>query len=189
VANEYADWQELKEMRSIDPDRTEWDAALKRAVTRASRAIDNRTRPRRFYRDGTVSTRTISPYGRTVRENGSEILLLDDIADVSTLVVSIGGQETTSYTYTTPDAGWPVTSLSYSSWYGGDISITAEWGWPEVPASIEEATLLLANRRYMRKDSPEGTSGWSQEGAAGVSRFDQDIEDLVWPYLLDGFGA
>ena len=65
--------------------------------------------------------------------------------------------------------------------------VTADWGWPAVPDAIVEATLLLANRRFMRKDSPEGIAGWAAEGPVRVSRFDPDIEDLVGPYVIPGF--
>jgi hypothetical protein len=40
MANEYADWEELKSMRSITG--SSQDEALQKAVTRASRAIDRR---------------------------------------------------------------------------------------------------------------------------------------------------
>lgn len=192
MANEYADWEELKSMRSITG--TSQDEALQRAVTRASRAIDRRC-GRRFWRDGLVTTRFYpSVRGRTVYSAGSEMFLTPDIADPDTIAVSIGGvavdTEGLSLSYfSESDAGGAITGLLRSSWYGGRIGIGAEYGWPAVPDSIEEATLLLANRRYMRKDSPEGTSGWSTEGAVGVSRFDQDIEDLVSPFVLEGFGA
>lgn len=190
MANEYADWHELKEMRNIPPATTTQDAALQRAVKRASRAIDRRC-SRRFYRDGVAAARVVSTHGRTVTRSGVETLLVDDIADSLTTSITIGGAAVSADTLTfnsLMEAG-PVTSIDRASWHGGSVVITAEWGWPAVPASIEEATLLLANRRYMRKDSPEGTSGWSQEGQVGVSRFDSDIEDLVAPFVIYGFGA
>jgi hypothetical protein len=192
MANEYADWEELKSMRSITG--SSQDEALQKAVTRASRAIDRRC-GRRFWRDGVVSVRGYpSVRGRTAYSSGSEVFLTEDIADSATVSVAIGGVATEaeglsfSYFSSSGDQG-AITGLIRPSWYGGRVAITAEFGWPAVPESIEEATLLLANRRYMRKDSPEGTSGWSAEGAVGVSRFDQDIEDLVQPFVIEGFGA
>lgn len=187
MANEYGTLAELKTMRNITG--TSQDTALQKALTRASRAIDRRC-GRRFYRDEEVSARTISPFGRTIRRGLSEVLLVPDIATSTTVVVTVGGvTSSVSFEQSLDGEPSPVTGLVLSSWYGGDISVTAEWGWPEVPESIGEATLLLANRRYMRKDSPEGTSGWSAEGPVGVSRFDSDIEDLVSPYVIEGFGA
>lgn len=192
MANEYADWEELKGMRSITGSGQ--DDALQRAVRRASRAIDRRC-ARRFWRDGVISARSLpSGRGQTAVSGGSETLLSSDIADAATVTVSVGGistpSDSLSFSYfSASEPRGAITGLIRSSWYGGRIEILAEYGWPAVPDSIEEATLLLANRRYMRKDSPEGTSGWSTEGSVGVSRFDSDIEDLVQPFVLEGFGA
>jgi len=189
VANEYADWRELKDMRNISG--TSQDGALQRAIKRASRSIDRRC-ARRFYRDGEVSTRVFAPYGRTITGRAGETLLVPDIASEAGLLFSIAGIQappaTLSYVYFS-DTERAITGVTRSSWYGGRLEITAEFGWPAVPDNIEQATLLLANRRYMRKDSPEGVSGWNQEGAVQVSRYDPDIEDLVQPYVLEGFGA
>jgi hypothetical protein len=188
VANEYADWRELKEMRSIPANKTAEDVALQRAVTRASRAIDRKC-GRRFWRDGVPSLKRLSHFGRVVSDGYSQILLVDDIADESSVSVTIAGEPATSISFSPREQGEPITGIVGASWYGGAIGVTADWGWPAIPESITEATLLLANRRYMRKDSPQGTSGWSAEGPVGVSRFDSDIEDLVEPFVLVGFGA
>lgn len=191
MANEYAELAELKAMRSIATAVTSQDAALLKALTRASRAIDRRC-GRRFYRDGVTSARTFSPRGRTILRGTEELLLTDDIATSAGLSATIGGVTVGNLSYSPDNAearGEPITGILRPSWYGGDIAITAEWGWPAVPDSIQEATLLLANRRYMRKDSPEGVSGWSQEGQIQVSRFDPDIEDLINPFVIEGFGA
>jgi len=188
MANEYGTLAELKEMRNISDSVTSQDGALSRALTRASRAIDRRC-GRRFYRDLALSARAVSPRGRTILRGTEELLLTDDIATSTGLSLSIGGVATETFSVSPASEGQPITGILRSSWYGGDISITADWGWPQVPESIVEASLLLANRRYMRKNSPEGVSGWSQEGAVQVSRFDPDIEDLVTPYVIEGFGA
>lgn len=194
MANEYATLAELKAMRNITG--TSQDVALQAALTRASRAIDRRTGRSGigFGRTGAPSVRTYSPLGRTVMRPGysTELLLVDEIADPDTISVTRAGSVLSSFSvaYSPENAaekGLPVTGLLYSSWYGYSLEVEAEWGWPAVPESITEATLLLANRRYMRKDSPEGTSGWSSDGPVGVSRFDSDIEDLVYPFMLDGF--
>ncbi len=191
MANEYGTLAELKEMRSIKPEVTSQDQALLRALTRASRAIDRRC-GRRFWRDGVPSLRRISARGRTYTSATSETLLVDDIATDNGLSISLAGSTVSndglSFNYFSA-TDRAITGIVRSSWYGGAIEVTAEWGWPEVPAEIEQAALLLANRRYMRKDSPEGTSGWSQEGQVSVSRYDSDVEDLIMPFVIEGFGS
>ncbi|GIE46202.1 phage gp6-like head-tail connector protein [Actinoplanes lobatus] len=197
MANEYATLTELKAARKIPLSDTADDAALTRALTRASRAIDDRT-GRRFWRDGAATARTGALRGRIVRDDGDgELLLVDDIASIAGLVVELGDGTTWTTVadfFTEPDNalvdGRAITGLRRDRglWRTSRRwRITAVWGWPEVPEPIAEACVLLANRRFMRRESPEGVSGWSNEGPVRVSRFDPDIEDLVAPYVLSGF--
>lgn len=197
MANEYATLAELKNARRISSSDTADDAELQKRLTRASRAIDDRA-GRRFWLDGAATARTGATRGQVVRDDGDgELLLVADIASASGLVVELGDGTTwttvTDY-FTEPDNaltdGRPITGLRRDRglWCTSRRwRITAVWGWPEVPAPIAEATLLLANRRFMRRESPEGVSGWNNEGPVRVSRFDPDIEDLVGPYVLPGF--
>jgi len=196
VANEYAELSELKDMRDITDNAD--DDLLQKRLTRASRAIDDRT-GRRFYADGSVTARTYRTKGRTVYGADGELLLVDDISTTTGLVVEIGdGSAWTVVTDYDPEPenaiarGRAIESLRrvLGCWScSRKVRITADWGWPAVPDSIVEATLLLANRRFVRRKSPEGVSGWAQEGAVRVSRFDPDIEDLVQPFVLEGFGS
>ncbi|GGN40529.1 hypothetical protein FHR83_007016 [Actinoplanes campanulatus] len=197
MANEYATLAELKGARKIPLSDTADDAALNKALTRASRAIDDRT-GRRFWLDGSATARTGATRGRVVRDDGDgELLLVDDIASTTGLIVELGdGSAWTAVTdyFTEPDNALAdsraITGLRRDRglWCTSRRwRITALWGWPAVPDPIAEATLLLANRRFMRRDSPEGVAGWANEGPVRVSRFDPDIEDLVSPYVLPGF--
>lgn len=191
----YATADELKSMLRITD--TADDTALENALVRASRAIDKRC-GRRFYTDGSASARTYRLADRVVRDADGELLVVDDIADTSGLVVEIGdGSAWTAVTsyWTEPDnaltRGEAITGLrrDLGCWSTcRRARVTADWGWPAVPDPIVEATLLLANRRFKRRDSPEGVAGWAQEGPIRVSRFDPDIEDLVSPYVIVGFG-
>lgn len=194
MANEYATLSELKALRQITD--TNDDTLLQNRLTRASRAIDDRT-GRRFYADGTASARTYRVADRVVRDDDGEVLLVDDIASTTGLIVELGdGTTWTAFTdyFTEPDnaiaRGHAITGLrrDLASWcLARRARVTADWGWPDVPEAIAEATLLLANRRFMRRDSPEGVAGWSTDGPVRVSRFDPDIEDLVGPYVIPGF--
>ena len=196
MANEYATLAELKSMRDIKDNAD--DTLLQARLTRASRAIDDRT-GRRFYADGTATAREYRTRGRTVHGDDGELLLVDDISTTTGLVVEVG--DGTSWTAVTDYDTEPENAIARGKaieslrrdlgcWSASrKVRITADWGWPAVPDAIVEATLLLANRRFERKDSPEGVSGWATEGATRVSWFDPDIEDLVQPFLLEGFGA
>lgn len=189
MANEYATLAELKEARKIPVDDTAEDTRLERALTRASRAIDTRC-GRRFYADGSASARTYYATGRILwrSDAGEYVLLTDDISTATGLLLD-GVAATTTWPENAIARGRPIEAISLSSRGTNSYSVTAKWGWPAVPDSIVEATLLLANRRFMRADSPEGVAGWASEGAVRVSRFDPDIEDLVEPFVIPGFGS
>lgn len=200
MANEYATLAELKRARKIPLSDTADDAALMRALERASRAIDDRcgVTGTGFYLAGSASARVFRTRGRVVsRETDGEILIVDAIGSTSGLTVSVGDVQSslsavTDFTYEPLNAiatGVPVTGLlrTRSYWSGAYAEVTAQWGWPTIPPPIADACLLLANRRFVRLSSPEGVAGWGNEGPVRVSRFDPDIEDLVSPYVLPGF--
>lgn len=199
MATEYATLAALKAARRKGD--TGDDAALQSALAAASRAIDRKT-GRRFYLDPAASARVFRPHGRTVATCDGERLLVDDIGASDGLVVEVGSGSSwtplTSGEYeTAPDSaiskGEAITSLLRLSAYWGygamdRVRVTAKWGWPAIPDEIAQATLLLANRLYMRKDNPEGITGSAEWGVIRLSRWDPDVETLVGPYVLPGIG-
>lgn len=180
MANEYLDLAEFKELRRIAD--TTSDVVLQKRITRASRAIDDRT-GRRFYLDAAATARTFDGLGSG--------LVVDDIGSLTDLAVTLSSVAVTDYETWPRNAlakGRPLEWLSHARFVNGVVAtVTARWGWPEVPESIKEATFLLANRRWFRKDSPEGVAGQGAEGAIRLSRFDPDVEDLIGTFVLDGF--
>lgn len=196
MANEYATLAELKAMRRVTDNAD--DDALQARLTGASRAIDDRT-GRRFYADVSATARSYRTAGRVANGEDGELLLVDDISTITGLIVEVGDGTTwtavTDYLTEPENAiarGRAIEALIRDVGYWSTnrrVRVTAVWGWPSVPTGITEATLLLANRRFARKSSPEGVSGWATEGATRVSRFDPDIEDLVEPFLKPGFGS
>ena len=177
------------------------DIELDNAVKAASRWV-TRWCGRDFNRAGAASTRTFRPTGRTET-------YVDDIATTTGLVVAVdtgddGTYETTwvvdtDYVVTPLNGtyggftGWPYTGIRRVSglyWPTlsdrAALSVTAEWGWPAVPADIKQATLIMAARLYKRRDSPEGVlGGLGDFGPVRVgSRLDPDVEMLLDPYRL-----
>ncbi len=196
MTNEYAPLSDLKRARKIPLSDTADDAALMRALEQASRAIDDRT-GRWFWLDATPAARIIRSRGRVVRDDDGDVLLTPDMGAEPTLVEVSDDRSTWStvagsgyFVEADSDAaGAAYTRLTRinSSWDARFVRVTAQWGWPTIPAPIANATLLLANRRFVRLDSPEGVAGFGPEGQIRISRFDPDIEDLVSPYCLPGF--
>lgn len=185
----YATLAELKVARGVS-DTTD-DTALTRALTAASRAIDRRT-SRRFYLDDDASERVYGVAGRATPDGR---ILIDDVGDLDDLAVDTGTSTSWSPVAdyeTGPDnaltRGMPITELSvYGYWAGPRVRVTARWGWPVVPDEIHEAALILANRLYLRKDTPEGVKGSADWGVIRMSRVDPDVESLIGPYRLPKF--
>lgn len=191
----YATLPQLKGIRRIAEDDTSDDVDLNRKLLAASRAIDRKTH-RRFWLDETASARTYNPCGRRVlRDADGERLLVDDIGSPAGLLVEVGSWDlwsaVTDYEIEPDNAvaeGWAITALlrPHSWWAAGSrrVRVTAQWGWPSVPADIEEATILLANRLHLRRDTPEGLAASGEWGALRMSRWDPDVEALVAPFAL-----
>lgn len=65
----------------------------------------------------------------------------------------------------------------------GLIRVTGTWGWPAVPKSVFEATLLVTNRLQKRRRSPEGVAGFDEFGVVRISKQeDPDAARLLEPY-------
>ena len=86
---------------------------------------------------------------------------------------------------------WPYTEFFVASprpWTNRYIRITTNWGWPEVPASITRACLMMASRALSREDTPLGQMV-GDYGAVYVRTIDPDIKNWIRPYkrayLLD----
>lgn len=194
----YASVPDLRE--NLNLTATDRDVRLAQVLMSASRAIDKAT-GRRFWLDPTPSARVFSARDRVVSTPDGEKLLIDDIGSTNSLAVALGSAG--SFTavvsdYTTgPDnalvRGEPITWLQrfYIPWSviaTQQIQVTAQWGFPSIPDEITEATLLLANRRYKRRSSPEGVLGSAEWGVIRVSRSDPDVMDMISPYMLPGIG-
>ena len=176
------------------------DAPLLNALLAASRDVDQDC-GRRFYLDKATSQRIYNPRSRVFYTSEGYKLLVDDIGTTTGLVVEvgtpIGGWSVITDYETSPDAafatGWPVSALlrpfaMWTYWQLHRIRVTAQWGWPQVPAQIVEATLIRAQRLYRRRQSPEGVAGFSDMGVVRVGRYDPDYDRLVAPFKLPGFG-
>ncbi len=192
----YAILDQLKDMRKITT--TDRDADMTQALLTASRRIDRATGERQFWLDKTASQRIFRPRGRTYCAEEGEWLIVDDIGATAGMIVEIGDGTTwtavTDY-QTGPDNAIakrsPVTRLlrPSSTWWtsaNAQVRVTARWGWPAVPEEIVRATLLQANRLYVRKDSPDGVLGNAEWGVTRVSSIDPDVRDLISSFCLPG---
>ncbi|MFF2331821.1 MULTISPECIES: phage gp6-like head-tail connector protein [unclassified Streptomyces] len=200
TAPSYGTVAALKKRLNIPTADTTPEELLQGALAAASRGIDRACgrRDGGFKLDDEATARVYSTPGRVARRDDGDLLLVDDIGDLTGMVVETGGGGTytplTSYE-TSPDNaiadGRPVTGLlrGYGGWGTATtrVRITARFGWPAIPDDIAEATLIQAARLYRRKDSPEGVTGSAEWGVVRLSRRDPDVWALIEPYILPGF--
>ena len=173
------------------------DDFLNLAIDSAEESIDDLC-GRVFTAAGSASARTYraQPY----------LVVTDDISTLTGLVVKTDTSGDGSFDTTWASTDYQVEPLnnltkgrsvnnlravgSYTFPVYGDglasVEVTAKWGWPAVPDSIKQATLMLASRLYSRKASPMGVIGVGDFGPVRVSRSDPDIAHLLMDYRRPG---
>lgn len=169
------------------------DEILTLALEASKGLIDNYC-GRTFLATEAVETRFFTPLGGRVTT--------DDIASTAGLIVSVAGvvvpvevpNVSLGYRLEPSNAaalGEPWTSLSISSGWPtqpafisavSDVSITAIWGFAlEVPAVVDQASLLQASRLFSRRQSPYGVAGSPEVGAELrlLAKVDPDVAVLL----------
>jgi hypothetical protein len=184
----------LKQSLGLASTDTTKDDLLNLALISASRAVENFCDERVFNLAKTATARTY-PLGvyKITRTPRGERVRVDDIGSASGIIVELTPDNITWTAITDYDLypdnaltkGQPVEAIQLRwtanerLWYNTDIRVTARWGWPQVPAAVENSTLLMATRLYKRKDSPEGIAGSTEWGLVRVPNLDPDIQRLL----------
>lgn len=66
------------------------------------------------------------------------------------------------------------------------VQVIGTFGWPAVPAVVQQAAVIQASRIFKRLDSPLGVAGFGDMGAIRVSRgLDPDVAQLLAPYVRE----
>jgi len=171
------------------------DTFLNLAIDSTEELIDDLC-GRSFTQDGSTSAKTFraQPY----------YAVTDDISTLTGLVVKTdtSGDGTFDTTWASTDFqveplnniadSRPVWNLravgSYTFPVYGDglasLEVTARWGWPAVPSAIKQVALMLSARYYSRKASPLGVIGVGDFGPVRISRYDQDVTQMLSDYRL-----
>lgn len=155
-----------------DPADTTDDADLERAIEAASRYIDRQT-GQWFWRVGGQNPET----PRDFEYKGAE-LYTPPMISVLRINHDAGADQTfsailapgTDYTVERDEwaqDGEPFTLVRFHRFFGArswtlpqrTVRITADWGWPAVPADIEEACLLIAAHDFALRNVPLGQAG------------------------------
>jgi hypothetical protein len=190
ITNGYATLAQVKAALRITD--TVDDTLLEMAIESGSRAIDGYTN-RSFFSSGTA-VRVFTPSDSYVTE-------IDDLVSLITLKTKSDDDSTYDTTWTATDTqleplngrvdGQPtpfthiraIGDYLFNQFEGeATVEVTGVWGWPAVPISVTQATVIQASRIYKRLDSPLGVAGISDIGIMRVSsRLDPDVAQLVDP--------
>jgi len=169
---------------------TDDDVQLAVYITAASRAIDKAT-GRQF---GVLAAATEWTYtAEWDRHQDSWIVEVEDFATTTGLVVKVNDIVTTDFVKE------PVRAVSKGKVWTGlrlpasavttasldNVKVTALWGWPAVPTSVENACWLQASRFAARRDSPYGVAGSPADGSEMrlLATVDPDVRVSLGPYV------
>lgn len=65
------------------------------------------------------------------------------------------------------------------------VQVTAQWGWPDVPAPIKQACLGVAAENFQLKDAPLGVAGFGEFGVVRVRGWSITLEKKLKKYTKD----
>lgn len=157
------------------------DEAIAGALLAADEEIENYC-GRVFTDAGSASARTFRPPPAT-----DDVLLVDDFWTTTGLAVAVDadgdGVFETSWTLGThyqleplnaPDVFYRIRPIGSLLWPAptragrAAVQVTARWGWENVPASVTEASLIIAAKLVKMREAPFGVVGWGDFGALRV---------------------
>lgn len=160
-----------------------------RVIAAASRQIDT------WY--GGQFWREPTPVARLFRAEDYEVLWAGEFATTTGLVVETDDDEDGTFETVWDAADWQAEPLVRSNGRPFDrivavgdlefpvgcrrasVRVTAAWGWPAVPAEVEQACLLLAVDHYKAKDLTGGVAGFADFGAVRIAAFNPQAKALL----------
>ena len=200
ISNGYATLSQIKAALRIPANDATDDTLLEMAVESASRLIDAYC-GRNFISGGTAPTtryyNTEDPYVVQIDDARSITVVetstsLDGVYDTTWVIGTAGGQGDAQPEPINDYLGgivWPYTRIraigDYSFPHGPEntIKVTAVFGWPNIPVTVAQATVLQSSRIFTRLQSPLGVAGFGDMGIMRVSRgLDPDVAQLIEGY-------
>jgi hypothetical protein len=184
IGDPYATSDELKDYLKLTDSGSTYDARLTDAVNTASREIE-RLCNRQFNKDTSATARVYVPKDwRHVN--------VDDFWTTSGFILETDstGDGVFENTWSPSDyeigplngivdgqPGWPYWRI-LSVWNKilpvnclgrrATVQVTAQWGWPSVPAPVHQACLIMAAETYELKSAPLGVAGFGDFGVVRV---------------------
>lgn len=195
----YATVEALKSRLGITASDTVDDFELHGACFAASRWVEQCCQ-RTFYRTATGTARTLAtadPYCLRLPE-------FNDLVSVSALATDGTGDGTFETAWTAADYQlWPanpagpetrpytqiraVGSYTFPTLYSATtrqdrVQVTGVWGWPSVPAAVQQAAAIKAAELFKLKDAPFGVAGLDEYGVVRI-RDNMPAKSLLMPYM------
>lgn len=166
------------------------DNEVSYAVEAASRAIDRHTN-RQF---GLVSAPEARTYtARWDRDRCRYVVDIDDLMTVMGLEVATADGAVTDFSLKPGNAVAklePWTLLVFGAGVSvptdeDGLTITARWGWTDVPRTVKQACLLQTSRLFKRRDAPFGVAGSPEIGSELrlLAKVDPDVAVVLGPYV------
>lgn len=187
IGDPYISRDQLKVVLGIDPSNSTEDVLIDRVVRGASKSINRRSGWPTFWKTPGAEARTIDVTRRIVRIRASgwaydKVLLRNGIASATGFLVA-GFSSPVLMPEDSFAEGEPADAirLPAGSSYGGSgtLTVTAQWGWPEVPDDIIMAAQMQSHRYYNRKGSPEGVAGSAEWGITRIPPLDPDVLSIL----------
>jgi hypothetical protein len=196
IANGYASLSQIKAALRIGAGDATDDALLEMAVESASRLIDAYC-GRNFLLGGTATRyyNTDDPYVvqiddarsiTAVRTSSSEDGIFDITFDMTPRTGDIQAEPINDYV---GGLVWPFTRLRAIGDYvfpvdkENTVEVTAVFGFPNIPVTVTQATILQSSRIFARLQSPLGVAGFGDMGIMRVGRsLDPDVSQLIEGY-------
>lgn len=202
MSTDYLDSNALK--ASLDLTNESFaDADVSLAITAASRALDNLCH-RRFWLDADANQQ------RYYAARSRRLLEIDDLTVFTALDTDENGDGVYEHNWA-PNSDFvlePVNAAGDDGAADGEpftavrrhphsmfslparmprgVRVTGQFGWPEIPAAIQEATGILAARLMRRaREAPFGVIGFAMEATSAVhlARQDPDVTMLASSYI------
>lgn len=190
LGDPYITLPELRKYLEIDDTHTSMDIALTDAARSASQEIE-----RHCFRQ---FNKQDNPTERTYRLESRNSIRPDDFWTPTGLVISIDDVlYTDDYSLWPRDGvvdgqiGWPFNmirgrfSYLWNRHYDGtpvEAHVTACWGWPQVPAPVRQACLILAAYTYKLQDVPLGVESGNKQYPTKIQGM-APVQNLLCKYV------
>lgn len=180
TAEEFKNYQGVS---AINAANTSKDAAINQALDAASRQIEQ------FCGRQFNKTDLATPRRYSVNSGDNRINVDDFWTDALFSIAGVANPYTESYYQLEPldgivdgVPGWPYYRITFpgaiaESYGSGLVTVTAKWGWAQVPATVKQATLIIANQLLRLSDAPLGVTG--MEGQFGGMIRVRDIPQVA----------